>query len=64
MSYRKSCYSGETSCNYVLQLLFLGTSGFRFPFALFVTNSIQASELYCLYGKHYIFFTHMNLLFF
>ena len=36
---------------YVLQLLFLGTSGFRFPFAHFVTNSIQASELYGLFWK-------------
>ena len=49
--------------NYVLQLLFLGTSGFRFPFTLFVTNSIQASELYGLFGKQFTCCTHMNLLF-
>ena len=44
---------------YVLQLLFLGTSGFRFPFAHFVTNSIQASELYGLFWKAvYLLYTY------
>lgn len=36
---------------YILQLLFLGLSGFRFPFAHFVTDGIQASELYGIFWK-------------
>lgn len=40
---------------YVLQLLFLGTNGFRFPFAHFITNGIQASELYGLFWKSVYF---------
>ena len=36
---------------HVLQLLFLGINGFRFPFAHFVTDSIQASELYSIFWK-------------
>lgn len=44
---------------YVLQLLFLGTNGFRFPFAHFVTNSIQPSELYGLFWKAvYLLYTY------
>lgn len=34
--------------SHVLQLLFLGFNGFRFPFAYFLTESIQASEMYDL----------------
>ncbi|XP_052237193.1 uncharacterized protein LOC127848653 [Dreissena polymorpha] len=36
---------------HILQLLFLGLNGFRFPFAHFVTKGIQASELYGLFWK-------------
>lgn len=36
---------------HVLQLLFLGITGFRFPFAHFITDNIQASELYGLFWK-------------
>lgn len=36
---------------YVLQLLFLGLNGFRFPFAHFITNGVQASEIYGLFWK-------------
>lgn len=36
---------------HVLQLLFLGVTGFRFPFAHFITSQIQASELYSLFWK-------------
>ena len=41
----------RTLGNHVLQLLFLGVTGFRFPFAHFVTSSVQASELYGLFWK-------------
>ena len=37
--------------NHVLQLLFLGVTGFRFPFAHFVTDNVQASELYGMFWK-------------
>jgi len=36
---------------HILQLLFLGLNGFRFPFAHFVTKGIQASEVYGLFWK-------------
>lgn len=43
---------------HVLQLLFYGLNGFRFPFAHFVTDNIQASEVYALFWKAvYILFT-------
>ena len=41
----------KTLGNHVLQLLFLGITGFRFPFAHFVTDNVQASELYGLFWK-------------
>ncbi|WAR18366.1 hypothetical protein MAR_000204 [Mya arenaria] len=34
-----------------LKLLFLGITGFRFPFAHFITDNVQASELYGLFWK-------------
>ena len=37
--------------NHVLQLVFLGSSGFRFPFAHFPTKQISASELYLIFRK-------------
>lgn len=37
--------------NHILQLLFLGVTGFRFPFAHFITDNIQASELYGLFWR-------------
>lgn len=36
---------------HVLQLLFLSITGFRFPFAHFITDNVQASELYGLFWK-------------
>lgn len=36
---------------HVLQMLFLGVTGFRFPFAHFVTDAIQAAELYFLFWE-------------
>lgn len=36
---------------HILQMLFLGLSGFRFPFAHFVTTGIHASELYSIFWK-------------
>ena len=41
--------AGKYIGTHVLQLLFLGFNGFRFPFAHFVTDNIQASELYGLF---------------
>lgn len=37
--------------NHVLQLVFLGSSGFRFPFAHFPTKQSSASELYLIFWK-------------
>jgi len=37
--------------SHVLQMLFLGLNGFRFPFAHFVTDTIQASQIYGLFWK-------------
>ncbi|XP_052258149.1 uncharacterized protein LOC127862916 [Dreissena polymorpha] len=52
-----SCYALKQGSNekkvgkYALQLLFLGTNGFRFPFAYFITNGVQASELCGMFWK-------------
>ena len=34
----------------VLQLVFLESSGFRFPFAHYTTRKLLASELFLIYG--------------
>jgi hypothetical protein len=36
---------------HVLQFLFLGTTGFRFPFTYFSTTGASASELYLVFWK-------------
>jgi hypothetical protein len=36
---------------HVLQFVFLGITGFRFPFAHFITNGIQGTELYSLFWE-------------
>lgn len=36
---------------HALQMVFLGISGFRFPFAHFITDGIQAPELYTLFWE-------------
>ncbi|KAH3754220.1 hypothetical protein DPMN_188884 [Dreissena polymorpha] len=36
---------------YALQFVFLGLTGFRFPFAHFITNGVQATELYGLFWE-------------
>ena len=51
------CHSlRKGNCNkslgyHILQLLFLGVTGFRFPFAHFITDNIQASEQYALFWR-------------
>jgi hypothetical protein len=37
--------------NHVLQLVFLGSTGFRFPFAHFPTKQSPASELYIIFWR-------------
>lgn len=41
----------STMGTHILQLLFLGINGFRFPFAFFITDTVQASEIYSLFWK-------------
>jgi hypothetical protein len=41
----------ETIGTHALQLIFLGISGFRFPFAHFITDGIQAPELHTLFWQ-------------
>jgi hypothetical protein len=36
---------------YALQFIFLGLTGFRFPFAHFITNGVQGTELYSLFWR-------------
>ena len=36
---------------YALQFVFLGLTGFRFPFAHFISNGIQGTELYQLFWE-------------
>jgi hypothetical protein len=36
---------------HALQMIFLGNSGFRFPFAHFITDGIQAPELHSLFWE-------------
>lgn len=37
--------------NHVLQFVFVGLSGFRFPFAHFLSNQVQATELHTLFWE-------------
>lgn len=39
----------QTMGTHILQLLFLGTTGFRFPFAHFISTNVHASELYSIF---------------
>lgn len=41
----------KTLGTYALQLVFSGTTGFRFPFAHFISDGIQAPELYSLFWE-------------
>lgn len=41
----------KTVGTHVLQMVFLGISGFRFPFSHFITDGIQAPELYTLFWE-------------
>lgn len=45
---RKGC-TAKSIGTHVLQLLCLGLNGFRFPFSYFLTESIQAFEIYALF---------------
>jgi hypothetical protein len=41
----------QTLGTHVLQIVFLGLTGFRFPVAHFVTNQVQGPELFSLFWE-------------
>lgn len=41
----------RTVGTHALQLVFLGVTGFRFPIAHFISDGVQAPELYCLFWE-------------
>ena len=47
----------RTVGTHALQLVFLGVTGFRFPIAHFISDGVQAPELYCLFWEAVFGFT-------
>ena len=47
----RSGVKSKTTGTHILQLMFTGITGFRFPFAHFISNNVNACELYSLFWE-------------